>query len=154
MEKILISGGRVIDPANHVDTVADVLLADGAVVKIGPALSDAADRRVDARGKIVSPGLIDLHVHFREPGDEEEETIASGSAAAVAGGFTSVVCMPNTTPPIDEATGVEYIHRMGRQARKTFVYVMGAITKDRAGQELAEMGLMLQAGAIGFTDDG
>ncbi len=154
MEKLLILGGRVVDPANKVDALADVLIADGAVAKIGGGLSDAAARRLDARGKIVSPGLIDLHVHFREPGDEEEETIASGSAAAVAGGFTSVVCMPNTTPPIDEATGVEYIHRMGRQARKTFIYVMGAITKDRAGQELAEMGLMLQAGAIGFTDDG
>jgi len=154
MDRILISGGRVIDPAHQVDTVTDVLLADGVVVKIGPGLKDAADRRIDARGKIVSPGLIDLHVHFREPGDEEEETIASGSTAAVAGGFTSVVCMPNTTPPIDEATGVEFIHRMGRQARKTFIYVMGAMTKDRAGQELAEMGLMLQAGAIGFTDDG
>lgn len=154
MDKILITGGRAMDPANHLDTVADVLLADGEVVKIGPNLEESAARRIDAAGKIVSPGLIDLHVHFREPGDEEEETIASGSAAAVAGGFTSVVCMPNTNPSIDEATGVEYIHRMGRQARKTFVYVMGAITKDRAGQELAEMGLMLQAGAIGFTDDG
>jgi len=154
MEKILITGGRVMDPANHLDTVADVLLADDEVVKIGPNLEESAARRIDAAGKIVSPGLIDLHVHFREPGDEEEETIASGSAAAVAGGYTSVVCMPNTNPSIDEATGVEYIHRMGRQARKTFVYVMGAITKDRAGQELAEMGLMLQAGAIGFTDDG
>jgi len=154
MEKLLIFGGRVIDPANKVDTVADVLVADGAVVKVGVGLSDSSARRLNAHGKIVSPGLIDLHVHFREPGDEEEETIASGSAAAVAGGFTSVVCMPNTNPPIDEATGVEYIHRMGRQARKTFIYVMGAITKDRAGQELAEMGLMLQAGAIGFTDDG
>ena len=143
-----------MDPANHLDTVADVLLADDEVVKIGPNLEESAARRIDAAGKIVSPGLIDLHVHFREPGDEEEETIASGSAAAVAGGYTSVVCMPNTNPSIDEATGVEYIHRMGRQARKTFVYVMGAITKDRAGQELAEMGLMLQAGAIGFTDDG
>ena len=154
MEKILITGGRVIDPANHVDMIADILLADGTVVKVGPAIKDTPDRRIDASGKIVSPGLIDLHVHFREPGDEEEETIASGSAAAVAGGFTSVVCMPNTNPPIDEATGVEYIHRMGRQARKTFVYVMGAMTKDRAGRELAEMGLMLEAGAVGFTDDG
>ena len=117
MEKILITGGRVIDPANHVDMIADILLADGTVVKVGPAIKDTPDRRIDASGKIVSPGLIDLHVHFREPGDEEEETIASGSAAAVAGGFTSVVCMPNTNPPIDEATGVEYIHRMGRQAR-------------------------------------
>ena len=154
MEKILITGGRVVDPANQVDAVMDVLLVDGAVARIGANLKDTADRRIDATGKIVSPGLIDLHVHFREPGDEEEETIASGSAAAVAGGFTSVVCMPNTNPPIDEATGVEYIHRMGRQARKTFVYVMGAMTKDRAGEELAEMGLMHQAGAIGFTDDG
>ena len=81
---------------------------------------------IDATGKLVTPGLIDLHVHFREPGDEEEETIASGSAAAVAGGFTSVVCMPNTKPAIDEATGVEYIHRMGRQARKTFIYTSWA----------------------------
>ncbi|HDS84876.1 MAG TPA: dihydroorotase [Phycisphaerales bacterium] len=154
MEKILITGGRVIDPANQVDRQADILLADGQVAQIGPRLSASADRTFDATGKIVCPGLIDLHVHFREPGDEEEETIASGSAAAVAGGFTSVVCMPNTNPPIDEATGVEYIHRMGRQARKTFIYVMGALTKERSGQELAEIGLMHQAGAIGFTDDG
>ena len=154
MEKILITGGRVIDPANQIDKQADVLLADGQVAQIGPRLSAAADRTFDATGKIVCPGLIDLHVHFREPGDEEEETIASGSAAAVAGGFTSVVCMPNTNPPIDEATGVEYVHRMGRQARKTFIYVMGALTQERSGQELAEIGLMHQAGAIGFTDDG
>lgn len=154
MEKILIVNGRLIDPANHVDQPADLLIADGTVVKIGQGLSDVSARRLDAKGKIVCPGLIDLHSHFRQPGDEEEETIASGSQAAVAGGFTSVVCMPNTTPPIDEATGVEFVHRMARQARKAFVYVMGAITKERAGQELAEMGLMLQAGAIGFTDDG
>ena len=107
MDKILITGGRAMDPANHLDTVADVLLADGEVVKIGPNLEESAARRIDAAGKIVSPGLIDLHVHFREPGDEEEETIASGSAAAVAGGFTSVVCMPNTNPSIYEDNGVE-----------------------------------------------
>jgi dihydroorotase len=102
----------------------------------------------------VAPGLIDIHVHFREPGDEEEETIASGSAAAVAAGFTSVVCMPNTRPPIENETDVEYIHRKGRQARKTHVYTMGAITKAREGVELAEMGFMAEAGAVGFTDDG
>ena len=153
-EKILIKNGRLIDPQNGIDTVTDMLVADWHVKKIGVGLDEPCDRSIDASGKIVAPGLIDLHVHFREPGDEEEETIASGSAAAVAGGFTSVVCMPNTSPPIDEATGVEYIHRMGRQARKTFIYVMGAITKERAGNELAEMGLMAQAGAIGFTDDG
>jgi dihydroorotase len=150
--RTLIQNGRLIDPANGIDQVTDMLIDDFHVVDIG-RLDEPCDT-IDAAGKIVAPGLIDLHVHFREPGDEEEETIASGSAAAVAGGFTSVVCMPNTKPPIDEATRVEYIHRMGRQARKTFVYVMGAITRDRAGEELAEMGLMAQAGAVGFTDDG
>jgi dihydroorotase len=93
-------------------------------------------------------------VHFREPGDEEEETIASGSAAAVAAGFTSVVCMPNTRPPIENETDVEYVHRKGRQTRKTHVYVMGAISRNREGIELAEMGFMAEAGAVGFTDDG
>ena len=153
-KKILIKGGRVIDPANGFDEAADVLIVDGVIEFVGTVEEETGVRIIDASNCIVSPGLIDLHVHFREPGDEEEETIASGSAAAVAGGFTSVVCMPNTKPAIDDETSVEYIHRMGRQARKTFVYCMGAITKDRKGEELAEMGLMVKAGAIGFTDDG
>ena len=113
-----------------------------------------ASARSRAAALTVVPGLIDIHVHFREPGDEEEETIASGSAAAVAGGFTSVVCMPNTTPPIEDETDVEYVHRKARKARKTHVYTMGSITKGREGVELAEMGFMSQAGAVGFTDDG
>ena len=152
-KSILIKNGRIIDPANKVDTQADLLVVGEKVAQIGSIKSDC-ENVIDAKGKIVTPGLIDIHVHFREPGDEEEETIASGSAAAVAGGFTSVVCMPNTKPAIDEQTSVEYVHRMGRQARKTFIYVMGAVTKGRQGNELAEMGLMAQAGAIGFTDDG
>ncbi len=151
--KLLIKNGRIIDPANKVDTKADLLVVGETVAETGSVKSDC-DNVIDATGKLVVPGLIDIHVHFREPGDEEEETIASGSAAAVAGGFTSVVCMPNTKPTIDEQTSVEYVHRMGRQARKTFIYVMGAITKGREGVDLAEMGLMAQAGAIGFTDDG
>jgi len=150
---ILIKNGRIIDPANKVDKKADLLVVGEKIAEIGSVKSDC-DNVIDAKGKLVTPGLIDIHVHFREPGDEEEETIASGSAAAVAGGFTSVVCMPNTRPAIDDQTSVEYVHRMGRQARKTFIYVMGALTKGRQGNELAEMGLMAQAGAIGFTDDG
>lgn len=153
-QRVLIKNGRLVDPKNSVDTVTDILLDDFHVQQIGHNLPADGAQVIDATNKIVAPGLIDLHVHFRQPGDEEEETIASGSVAAVAGGFTSVVCMPNTNPPVDEATAVEFVHRMGRQARKTFIYVMGAITKDRAGKELAEIGLMQQAGAIGFTDDG
>ncbi|MBW8001977.1 MAG: dihydroorotase [Planctomycetes bacterium] len=152
-KELLIKNGRVIDPANNIDKVCDVLIADEKFVEIGKPKTDTKNV-IDAKGKLVVPGLIDIHVHFREPGDEEEETIASGSAAAVAGGFTSVVCMPNTNPAIQNETDVEYIHRKGRQARKTHVYTMGAITRKREGVELAEMGFMASAGAVGFTDDG
>jgi len=152
-KELLIKNGRVIDPANKTDEKCDVLIVDGKIAEVGKIKKDTP-AVIDAAGKLVTPGLIDIHVHFREPGDEEEETIASGSAAAVAGVFSSVVCMPNTDPPIEDETSVEYIHRMGRQTRKTHVYVMGAITKQRQGVELAEMGLMTRAGAVGFTDDG
>jgi dihydroorotase len=155
--QVLIKNGRVIDPANRLDQQCDVLIADGKVAEVGHvdgAVEQSVARVIDATGKLVTPGLIDIHVHFREPGDEEEETIASGSTAAVAAGFTSVVCMPNTNPAIESETDVEYVHRKGRQTRKTHVYVMGAITKKREGVELAEMGLMAEAGARGFSDDG
>jgi len=151
--EILIKNGRVIDPANGIDKECDVLIVDDRISDVGK-VEKPAQKVIDAAGKIVTPGLIDIHVHFREPGDEEEETIASGSAAAVAAGFTSVVCMPNTNPPIENETDVEYVHRKARQARKTHVYTMGAITKGREGVELAEMGFMAEAGAVGFTDDG
>ena len=149
----MIKNGRVIDPANGLDKKCDVLIVDEKIADVGE-IEKKAEKVIDATGKIVTPGLIDMHVHFREPGDEEEETIASGSAAAVAAGFTSVVCMPNTNPTIDNETDVEYIHRKGRKARKTHVYTMGAITKQLQGVELAEMGFMAEAGAVGFTDDG
>lgn len=156
--ELLIKNGRVIDPLNGIDKTADVLIKSGKVEMIGHISEEEAgvckSSVIDASGLFVVPGLIDMHVHFREPGDEEEETIASGSAAAVAGGFTSVVCMPNTDPTIQDETSIEFVHRMGRKARKTHVYVMGALTKDRQGVELAEMGLMAAAGAVGFTDDG
>jgi dihydroorotase len=153
MGELLIKNGRVIDPANKVDKECDILIDDGDIVEVGK-IAKTAETAIDAAGKLVVPGLIDIHVHFREPGDEEEETIASGSAAAVAAGFTSVVCMPNTKPPIEDETDVEYVHRKARQARKTHVYTMGAITKGLEGVELAEMGFMAEAGAVGFTDDG
>ncbi len=149
----MIKNGRVIDPANGIDDKCSVLIADGKIAAVGEIDAPAAEV-IDATGKLVVPGLIDIHVHFREPGDEEEETISSGSAAAVAAGFTSVVAMPNTRPPIENETDVEYVHRKARQARKTHVYTMGAITRGREGVELAEMGFMAEAGAVGFTDDG
>ena len=156
---LLIKNGRVIDPANGIDRTTDVLIIDEKIHKVGDVTNEsslkAGDyKTIDASDKLVTPGLIDIHVHFREPGDEEEETIASGSQAAVAAGFTSVVCMPNTNPVIENETDVEYIHRKARQARKTHVYTMGAITKGLQGIELAEMGFMAEAGAVGFTDDG
>ncbi|MBN2132123.1 MAG: dihydroorotase [Sedimentisphaerales bacterium] len=155
--QLLIKNGRVVDPAHQLDKKCDVLIVDGKIADLGSfngAAEQLSDRVIDAAGKLVTPGLIDIHVHFREPGDEEEETIASGSTAAVAAGFTSVVCMPNTKPAIESETDVEYVHRKGRQTRKTHVYCMGAITKKREGVELAEMGMMAEAGARGFTDDG
>jgi dihydroorotase len=154
MDNILIKNGRLIDPANGIDKKGDVLIINEKFAEVSKLKKGEDIETIDASGKLVVPGLIDIHVHFREPGDEEEETIASGSAAAVAGGFTSVVCMPNTKPPIENETDVEYIHRKGRQTRKTHVYTMGSITKGREGVELAEMGFMLNAGAVGFTDDG
>jgi len=120
--QLLIKNGRVVDPANRLDKKCDVLIADGKIAELGSfngAAEQSSDRVIDAAGKLVTPGLIDIHVHFREPGDEEEETIASGSTAAVAAGFTSVVCMPNTKPAIESETDVEYVHRKGRQTRKT-----------------------------------
>ncbi len=149
----LIKNGRVIDPSQGLDETTDILLADGKVRSIGHA-TGMADRVIDARDLVVCPGLIDMHVHFREPGNEDAETIASGSAAAVAGGFTSVACMPNTTPPLDTEAGIEYVFRQAARANRCNVFPIGAITKGREGTELAEMGQMVRAGAIGFSDDG
>ena len=153
MNDILIQGGRVIDPTSGRDEVADVAVARGRVAKIGK-VSAKARQVIDARGKIVCPGLIDLHVHCREPGHEEEETIASASAAAVAGGFTTILAMPNTHPPQDDETSIQYVLQRGAQAGQARVLPVGCITKGQEGKELAEMGMMLQAGAVAFSDDG
>lgn len=153
---VLIRGGRVIDPASGLDAVCDVALRDGRVVAIGPKLAPESPETltIDADGLIVTPGLIDPHVHLREPGGERAETIATGTAAAANGGFTAVVCMPNTSPAIDNDTMVRYVHHRAEQTGKARVFVAPAITKGRHGQELAELELMAAAGAVGFTDDG
>ncbi len=128
-------------------------IVDGKVAAIGgPPDKDA--EIIDASGLIVCPGLIDMHVHLREPGNEDEETIASGSAAAVAGGFTAIVCMPNTDPPLDTEAEIEFVYRQATRAGLCNVFPVGAITKGRKGAELAEMGQMVRAGAVAFTDDG
>ncbi len=155
MNDILIKDGRVIDPANGVDKKADVVIKNGRIVKIGKAVpADKAHTTINAKGMLVVPGLVDVHVHCREPGHEEEETIASASAAAVAGGFTTICAMPNTHPAIDDETAVHYIIQRSIEARKTRVLPVGCITKARAGEEMAEMGMMQQAGAVAFSDDG
>ncbi len=153
MSKLTLTGGRFIDPAHGIDQVADLVLEHGKVVSIGK-VSRPDGPTLDASGCIVCPGLIDVHVHFREPGQEERETIATGAAAAVAGGFTSVCCMPNTVPAIDDDSMIEFVYRQAARANLANVYPVGAATKHREGKELAEIGLMTRAGAVGFSDDG
>jgi len=151
-QSLLIRGGRVIDPSRGIDQVADLLLADGQVVD--PSAGHAVDVEIDATGLIVAPGLIDMHVHLREPGFEECETIESGTAAAAAGGFTAVACMPNTDPPLHNDSEIEFVLRQAARVGHARVYPIGALTKGREGKELAELGLMERAGAVAFSDDG
>jgi dihydroorotase len=150
---ILIQNGTILDPSQKLQRKADLLLRNGRVASIGTNLGKA-DEVIDAGGCYVTPGLIDIHVHFREPGDEEEETIASGAAAAVAGGFTTVCCMPNTKPPLDNEAQVEFVLQESERVGLCNVYPIGAITKGRAGKELAEIGSMHRRGAVAFSDDG
>jgi dihydroorotase len=157
VNSLLLTGGRVIDPASHFDAVADVLILNGKISAVGKNLSAKTPKEVerfDAAGKIVCPGLIDLHVHFREPGQTAKENIASGTAAAARGGFTSVVCMPNTSPAIDNAGTVALIHERAAEEGIVNVFVTGAITKNIAGEELAPIGSLKKAGVVAITDDG
>lgn len=155
MSSLLITGGRIIDPASSRDEVADIAVADGIVAAVGRDLERGpADRVIEAGDRIVTPGLIDPHVHLREPGGEEAETIESGSRAAVAGGFTSVCCMPNTTPTLDDASMIEFVYKQASQHAACRVFPVGAATVGRKGEWLAEMALMADAGAVAFSDDG
>jgi len=155
MSGILIKSARLIDPSQGLDGKADVLVEDGKVVACGPKLTAPEGAQVvDAGGLWLLPGLVDLHVHLREPGGEGKETIASGTRAAAAGGVTSVVAMPNTNPPIDNQALVELVKAKGRSEGVVSVFPAGCITKGRLGQELAEIGELAKSGAVAVTDDG
>ncbi len=154
MRALLVRGGRIVDPSQHLDVVSDVLLRDGIVVALGERLeADGADV-LDAGGAVVAPGFIDMHVHLREPGLTHKETIASGSAAAVAGGFTAVACMPNTEPALDAPALILEVKRLAVAAGLARIYPIGAITLARAGRELAPYWRLYDAGAVAFSDDG
>lgn len=152
--KLLIRGGRVIDPATKTDEVMDLLIEDGTIIARGKALTETADQVIDAQGKWVTPGLIDVHVHLREPGYEYKETIHTGSKAAVMGGYTTICCMPNTDPVVDNEIMVEYIKMKAAREGYCHVLPIGAITKGQEGKELANIGRMVKAGACGISEDG
>ncbi len=154
--QLLLRAGRLIDPATGRDEELDVHLIDGRIEKLGRDLSVSAAQVIDLRGKVVAPGFIDMHVHLREPGFEHKETIETGVAAAAAGGFTAVCCMPNTNPPVDDESVVRYIQAKARVALQGLVdvYPVGAVTKERKGEHLAPLAELAAAGAVAFSDDG
>ncbi|RLB08994.1 MAG: dihydroorotase [Deltaproteobacteria bacterium] len=155
---LIIKKGRVIDPGSDVDDILDVIITDGNIAAIGYNISSEFNANkyevIDATGKWVVPGLIDIHVHLREPGQEYKETISSGSKAAVAGGFTSIACMPNTDPVNDRAAVTEFILDKARECGICNVYPVGAVSKGLEGKTLAEVGELFEAGVVGVTDDG
>ena len=152
---LLIRGGRVIDPSQSIDAVQDVLVKDGVIAEVGKGVDPPKRaREIDAGGLVVTPGLIDVHVHLREPGGEHKETIATGAMAAAAGGFTAVCAMPNTDPVVDDPAGVGFVLAQGLAAGAARVYPMGAISVRQEGKQLAAIGEMYEAGAVGITDDG
>lgn len=157
MNELLLVGGRVIDPANRKDGVADVLMKEGKIVAVGAEAAGQASAetpRKDVAGKVVCPGLIDIHVHLREPGQTAKETIATGTTAAARGGFTSIVCMPNTSPAVDNPGTVALIHDLAAAQGLVNVFITGGITKGLAGEELAPIGSLKKAGVVAITDDG
>lgn len=161
MRDAFITNGRIIDPDNNIDVVGDISIANGKIDSVNSGRHTACavqqfktDTVYDATGLIVTPGFIDMHVHLREPGFAHKETIATGTAAAAAGGFTSVACMANTSPVIDTPEKIEQIYDIARKTAKTNVFPFGSITKNLAGEELTDMRGMRSAGAVGFSDDG
>lgn len=154
MSALLLKGGRVIDPAAKRDEICDVLLADGVIRQVGKDLRADDVEVYDASGKIVTPGLIDMHTHFREPGQEAKEDFASGSRAGAAGGYTTIATMPNTSPVVDDAALVTSLKKRAEDVAVIHIRIIGAVTKNQEGKELAELGDMVEAGAVAFSDDG
>lgn len=154
MTRLVVKNGRVVDPAQGLDRVCDVAVEDGFIREVGSGISTTGAQEYDASGMVVAPGFIDMHVHLREPGFEHAETIETGSRAAAAGGFTSICCMPNTQPINDNATVTNYVIDRARRFAIVNVYPIGAITKNSAGEELAAIALMKQAGIVAISDDG
>jgi len=152
---LLVKNGRIIDPANKRDEIADLFIVDGHIVDQAALKNhESKIEEIDAKGLIVAPGLIDIHVHLREPGQSAKETIATGAKAAAAGGFTTVICMPNTSPTIDNASVVTWIAEKAKQEACVNILTTGALTKGLAGEELAPIGSMHKAGIVALTDDG
>ena len=152
---ILIRGGRIVDAATDTDKTGDIYLEDGIITEIGQKLKKKdGDRVIDAKGKLVMPGIIDLHVHFRDPGQTHKEDIMSGAAAAAHGGVTTVVAMPNTTPTIDNPDRVNYVHNKAAQVSGIHVLQAGAATKGEKGTELSDIAGMVKAGIPAVSEDG
>ncbi len=154
MKKLLIKNGRVIDPANQIDNTLDVLIENDKIAQIDKKITDNKADIIDATRLIVTPGFIDMHVHLREPGREDKETIKTGSWAAAAGGFTSVACMPNTNPVNDNESVTEFILNQAKKEAVVNVFPIAAVTKSSQGEELSEIGGLKQAGAVALSDDG
>ncbi len=152
--KILIKNGHVVDPANNIDEILDIFTSDGKILKVAKDIDNKADRVIDASGKYVVPGLVDMHVHLREPGFEYKEDIVSGTKAAVMGGITSVACMPNTKPVADNAAVITYIKERAKNDGYANVFPIGTISKGMLGKEISEMADLKDAGAVGVSDDG
>ncbi|HQA06483.1 MAG TPA: dihydroorotase [Syntrophomonadaceae bacterium] len=152
--KLLVKGGRVIDPASGTDQLADVLIQDGKVIGIEPNISIDEGETLDASGKLVCPGFIDIHVHLREPGFEYKEDIASGTRAAAVGGFTTICCMPNTNPVMDNAAVASFVRERAQKSGVVHVFPIGAVTRKQEGNELAEIAELVAAGCIALSDDG
>jgi dihydroorotase len=153
VSSILIKGGFVIDPSNNFSRLADILVENGKIRRIG-RIRQKTDYVIDAKEKIVCPGFIDLHAHLREPGREDEETILTGLSSGVVGGFTSICCMPNTDPPIDNSAVVEFIKAKARETGLGAIFPIGAISKGLKGKELSEIGSLVEAGCVAVSDDG